>query len=135
MFAFGDEPVPPAYVAFVDDMVSATPMSVLLEFIPQFDLLDKFHVVRAFERIPTWIMGGTSDKLTSIGHARKLHAHIEGSHLVELEGGGHMPILEFKDEVNEALDELLGRGRGAGARPASGRRPRPRRRRDQLTDP
>ncbi len=107
LFAFGDRPVPPAYVAFVDDMVSATPMSVLLEFIPQFDLFDKFHVVRAFERVPTWIMGGTSDKLTSIGHARKLHANIDGSHLVELDGGGHMPILEFKDEVNAALDELI----------------------------
>ncbi|QIK65434.1 alpha/beta hydrolase [Nocardioides sp. HDW12B] len=107
VFAFGDHPVPPAYVAFVDDMISATPMSVLLEFIPQFDLLDKFHVVRAFERVPTWILGGTADKLTSIGHARKLHAHIDGSHLVVLEGGGHMPILEFKDEVNAALDDLL----------------------------
>ena len=38
---------------------------------------------------------------------RKLNKHIAGSRLVELEGGGHMPILEFKDEVNQAIDDLL----------------------------
>ena len=57
--------------------------------------------------IPTWIVCGTKDKLTSIGHARKLASRISDSHLVELEGGGHMPILEFKDEVNAALEELF----------------------------
>jgi pimeloyl-ACP methyl ester carboxylesterase len=106
-FAFGDTPVPRSYVEFVDSMISATPLKVLVEFIPEFDALDKFHVVEAFARVPTWIMCGTDDKLTSIGHARKLHAHVPGSHLVELRGGGHMPILEHKERVNEQLDVLF----------------------------
>lgn len=106
-FAFGDTPVPRSYVEFVDSMIAATPLKVLVEFIPEFDALDKFHVVEAFAQVPTWIICGTSDKLTSIGHARKLHAHVPGSHLVELRGGGHMPILEHKERVNEQLDELF----------------------------
>jgi pimeloyl-ACP methyl ester carboxylesterase len=106
-FAFGDTDVPLSYVMFVDDMISATPLGVLVEFLPQFDLLDKFHVVRAFGRIPTLIVGGTEDKLTSIGHARKLNKHIDDSRLLELKGGGHMPILEFKDEVNDGIADLL----------------------------
>jgi pimeloyl-ACP methyl ester carboxylesterase len=117
-FAFGDTDVPPSYVTFVDDMISATPLAVLVEFLPQFDLLDKFHVVRAFERIPTLIVGATKDKLTSIGHARKLNKHIEGSTLLELEGGGHMPILEFKDEVNRALEELVSTAEERGRVPS-----------------
>lgn len=106
-FAFGDEPVPAAYAAFVDRMIASTPLKVLVEFIPQFDALDKFHVVESFSAVPTWIMCGTHDRLTSIGHSRKLHSRIEGSHLVEFKGGGHMPILEFADRVNESLDQLF----------------------------
>jgi pimeloyl-ACP methyl ester carboxylesterase len=106
-FAFGDEPVPPAYVAFLDSMISATPLKVLVEFIPQFDALDKFHVVEALGEIPTWVICGTKDKLTSIGQARKLNAHIANSHLVELKGGGHMAPFEFKDRVNATLEELF----------------------------
>jgi pimeloyl-ACP methyl ester carboxylesterase len=106
-FAFGDTDVPLSYVMFVDDMISATPLAVLVEFLPQFDLLDEFHVVKALGRIPTLIVGGTQDKLTSIGHARKLNKHIDDSRLLELEGGGHMPIMEFKDEVNDGIADLL----------------------------
>ena len=106
-FAFGDDPVPRSYVEFLDSMISATPLKVLVEFIPQFDALDKFHVVAAFTRVPTWIVCGTKDKLTSIEHARKLHEHVPGSHLVELRGGGHMPIFEHKDRVNELLESLF----------------------------
>ena len=106
-FAFGDDPVPRSYVEFLDSMISATPLKVLVEFIPQFDALDKFHVVAAFSRVPTWIVCGTKDKLTSIEHARKLHEHVPGSHLVELRGGGHMPIFEHKDRVNELLESLF----------------------------
>jgi pimeloyl-ACP methyl ester carboxylesterase len=107
VFSFGNTGVPPAYVRFVDSMIAATPLQVLVEFIPQFDALDKFHVVQAFSAVPTLIISGTKDKLTSIGHARKLHAHVDGSRLVELEGGGHMPILEFSEQVNDELEELF----------------------------
>jgi pimeloyl-ACP methyl ester carboxylesterase len=106
-FAFGDRPVPTAYVEFVDRMIGSTPLQVLVQFIPQFDALDKFSVVAAFSRVPTWIVCGTDDRLTSIDHARKLNESIGDSHLVELEGGGHVPILEFKDRVNEILEQLF----------------------------
>jgi pimeloyl-ACP methyl ester carboxylesterase len=106
-FAFGDRPVPAAYVAFVDEMIGSTPLQVLVQFIPQFDALDKFSVVAAFSRVPTWIVCGTEDRLTSIDHARKLNESIADSHIVELDGGGHVPILEFKERVNETLELLF----------------------------
>ncbi|KRF18947.1 alpha/beta hydrolase [Nocardioides sp. Soil797] len=105
-FAFGSD-VPGGYVTFVDEMLSATPFEVLAEFFPSFDALDKFAVMNAFERIPTSVICGTSDKLTSIGHSRKMHQLLPGSQLVELEGAGHMVIMERHLEVNAALDELL----------------------------
>lgn len=106
-FAFGDVPVPRAWAVFLDQMIGGTPLKVLVEFIPEFDALDKYHVLAAFSRVPTWVMCGSRDKLTSIEHSRRLQEEIDGAHLVEFRGGGHMAIFEFKDRVNQALEELF----------------------------
>ncbi len=104
--AFGSD-VPTPYVEFVDEMLSRTPFEVLAEFFPNFDALDKFEVLHSFDQVPTLILAGTDDVLTSVGHSRKMAARIKGVELVEVEGAGHMVILERKDEVNAALDRLL----------------------------
>jgi pimeloyl-ACP methyl ester carboxylesterase len=104
--AFGDD-VPESYVEFVDQMLSATPFEVVAEFFPNFSGLDKFENVKALSVVPTTIICGTEDKLTSIAHSRKLHGFIAGSTLLECEGAGHMLILERHDEVNDELDRLL----------------------------
>jgi len=104
--AFGDD-VPRSYVEFVDAMLSATPFEVVAEFFPNFSALDKFETVRALSVVPTSIICGTDDKLTSMAHSRKLHAHIAGSTLLECEGAGHMVIMERHDDVNAELDRLL----------------------------
>ena len=105
-FAFGDE-VPASYVEFVDEMLSATPFEVVAEFFPTFSTLDKFETLHALSVVPTSIICGTADKITSIGHSRKLHAHIAGSTLLECDGAGHLVIMERHDEVNDELDRLL----------------------------
>ncbi|MBB6628797.1 alpha/beta hydrolase [Nocardioides sp. KIGAM211] len=106
LFAFGDA-VPAAYVRFVDEMLAATPFEVVAEFFPSFGSLDKFHAVDVLSRVPTAIICGTSDRLTSIGHSRKLKVHIDGATLLECEGAGHMVIMERHDQVNAELDQLI----------------------------
>jgi pimeloyl-ACP methyl ester carboxylesterase len=108
-FAFGDD-VPASYVEFVDNMLAATSFEVLAEFFPNFDALDKFTVLESFGRVPTYIISGTKDVLTSIGHSRKMASAIPGATLLECQGAGHMVILERKDRVNSALDELFAAG-------------------------
>ncbi len=110
-FAFGDD-VPVSYVDFVDSMLSATPFEVIADFFPNFSALDKFETVQALAEVPVSVVCGTSDKMTSVGHSRKLHATIPGSRLLELEGAGHMVILERHEEVNAELDQLLAAARG-----------------------
>ena len=105
-FAFGDQ-VPPAYLSFVDEMLSATPFEVVADFFPSFASLDKFDHVERLGAVPTSIVCGTADKLTSIGHSRKLHSRIPGSRLLECQGAGHMVILERHDQVNAELDQLI----------------------------
>ena len=104
--AFGDD-VPASYVEFVDRMLSATPFEVVAEFFPGFSELDKFEHVGVLAKVPTAVICGTEDRLTSIGHSRKLHAGIGGSTILECHGAGHMVILERSDEVNGELDKLL----------------------------
>ena len=69
--------------------------------------MDKYETLNALSEVPTSIICGTDDKLTSIGHSRKLHSRIDGSTLLECEGAGHMVIMERHDQVNAALDQLI----------------------------
>jgi pimeloyl-ACP methyl ester carboxylesterase len=105
-YAFGDD-VPGHYVDFVYDMLNATPFAVVADFYPAFASLEKFDHVEVLGKVPTTVICGTEDKVTSIGHARKLHARIPGSGLLECEGAGHMVILERHVEVNAELDDLI----------------------------
>lgn len=105
-YAFGDD-VPASYIDFMFEMLNATPFSVVADFYPAFAGLDKFDHVEVLGRVPTAIICGTHDKITGLGHSRKLHSRIPGSSLLECEGAGHMVILERHDEVNAELDDLL----------------------------
>ena len=105
-FAFGEE-VPASYVQFVDEMLARTSFAVLAEFFPHFESHDKFEILHAFAAIPTSIICGTKDLLTSIGHSRKMAKRVPSATLVEVTGAGHMVIMERADKVNAALDELV----------------------------
>lgn len=105
-FAFGDD-VPRNYLDFVDEMLAATPFEVVAEFFPSFRRLDKFDAVEVLGRVPTSIICGTADKLTAVGHSRKLHSRIAGSRLLECDGAGHMVIMERHEQVNAELDQLI----------------------------
>ncbi len=107
MFAFGGRDVPAAEVEFLDEMLAGTSFEVLAEFFPNFTQLDKFDHLSAFEKIPTTIVCGTKDKLTSIGHSRKMAERLPDATLVECEGAGHMAVFEARDQVNAALEDLF----------------------------
>ena len=104
--AFGDE-VPTSYIEFVDQMLARTSFDVLAEFFPHFDGFDKFAVLEAFESVPTVIICGDHDLLTSIGHSRKMASRLPHARLVECPGAGHMVILERPKEVHAALEQLI----------------------------
>jgi pimeloyl-ACP methyl ester carboxylesterase len=106
-FAFGSKDVPPAEVEFLDEMLAGTPFDVLAEFFPSFSTLDKFEHLAAFAQVPTTVICGTKDKLTSVGHSRKLAARIPGARLVECDGAGHMVVFEQRERVNAALEALV----------------------------
>ena len=107
MFAFGSKDVPAAHVEFLDEMLAGTSFDVLAEFFPNFSQLDKFDHLGALGKMPTTIICGTKDKLTSIGHSRKMAQRLPDAVLVECDGAGHMVIFEARDQVNAALEDLV----------------------------
>lgn len=104
--AFGG-PVPSSYVEFVDDMLAETPVAVVAEFFPGFGDLDKFDSIDVLGKVPTTIVSGTKDRITYVGHSRKLHSRIPGSTLLEFENAGHMVILERHEEITMAIEDLI----------------------------
>lgn len=107
VFSFGG-PVPGSYVRFADSMLSSTPFEVVSDFYPGFRSLDKFHSVGVLGAVPTVVVCGTADRLTSIGHSRKLADRIPGARLTEVEGAGHLVLLERHEVVTAELDRLIG---------------------------
>ena len=107
-YAFGSD-VPASYLDFTYDMLDKTPFSVVADFFPAFASLDHWIHLEPFGRVPTSVICGTRDKITGIGHSRKLHATISGSELLECRDAGHMVVLESHTEVNDELDDLIAR--------------------------
>jgi pimeloyl-ACP methyl ester carboxylesterase len=57
--------------------------------------------------VPTLIVVGTEDALTPPSDAETMHAKIEGSRLVKIEGAGHVSNVERPEDFNRALGEFL----------------------------
>ena len=64
------------------------------------DILPNFN-------FPVVIIHGLADKIIPIERAREVQAMVKGSHLVEIEGAGHMPMMEAPQVTAEALKTLL----------------------------
>ncbi len=108
-YAFGSSDVPASYVDFTYAMLDRTPFSVVADFFPAFASLDHWTHLEHLARVPTSVICGTRDKITSVSHSRKLHAAIHGSELLECPDAGHMVVLESHTEVNDELDHLIAR--------------------------
>ena len=57
-------------------------------------------------RFPVMIIHGDADALIPVDRAREVKVAVPGSHYVELNGIGHVPMLEAVKETAEALKRL-----------------------------
>jgi pimeloyl-ACP methyl ester carboxylesterase len=105
-YAFGGE-VDPELVDFTDAMLSATPVGVVADFFPDFAQHDRYAALSVLREVPTLVVCGTRDLITPIEHSRLLADRLPSAELLELEGAGHLAILERASEVNRGLESLL----------------------------
>ena len=71
----------------------------MAERIDSTPLLSAFH-------FPVVIIHGESDALIPIDRAREVKAALPQAHLVEIQGAGHIPMLESNEQTAEALKHL-----------------------------
>jgi pimeloyl-ACP methyl ester carboxylesterase len=74
-------------------------LKAMAERIDSTPLLSTFH-------FPVVIIHGDSDALIPIDRAREIKAALPHAHLVEIQGAGHMPMMEAKEQTAEALKHL-----------------------------
>lgn len=108
VFAFGDD-VPAEYVEFVDEMLAGTPFGVIAEFFPGFRALDKYTALQSLVDVPTVVIGGGRDRITSIHHSYRMAKLLPTARFIELPTAGHMVILEAADKVNKEIERLVPR--------------------------
>jgi 3-oxoadipate enol-lactonase len=63
-------------------------------------------------KVPTLLVFGSDDKLTTPELGRRMQAQIEGSEFVEIEDAGHLCNIEKPDIFNAAVLKFLTRHRG-----------------------
>ena len=67
--------------------------------------MDSTPLLSSF-KFPVVIIHGEADALIPIDRAREVKKAIPQAHLVELNGAGHMPMMEAKEETGRALKQL-----------------------------
>lgn len=107
-YSFGSS-VPVEVAEFSVDMINATPLEVVGEFLPTFDQHDKRDALAALHGIEVLVMVGKSDKMTPLDHSFEIVRRVPHAELVVLEETGHMLMLERPDEVNRELIALYER--------------------------
>ena len=129
-------PVPSSLVRFSAAMIAATPIEVVSEFMPTFDVHDKREALAVLDGIEALVLSGAKDLLTPLEHSEEIVRRLPGAEHVVIPDAGHLVMLERPHEVNLHVDALLVRARralelgasgggGAGSRRRGTRRPRP----------
>ncbi len=117
MYSFGSRDVDPGVARFAERLIEATPIDVVAEFYPAFQVHDKTAALQRFTDIPVTVVAGDKDMITPAAHSIAIKEALPSAELVVLESTGHLMMLERPETVTRLLTELLART-GAVAVPA-----------------
>lgn len=117
-YSFGSRDVDPAVARFAERLIEATPIDVVAEFYPAFEIHDKSAALQQFADLPVTVIAGDTDMITPPGHSEVIKAALPGAELTILESAGHLVMLEYPETVTALLSELLVRA-GALAAPTN----------------
>lgn len=112
-------PVPASVVRFSAAMIAATPIEVVAEFMPTFDLHDKRKALAVLDGIEALVLSGDRDLLTPPEHSAEIVRRMPGAEHVLVPDAGHLVMLEHPDVVNRHVGDLLVRAERALGRPCA----------------
>jgi len=93
--------------ALVEEGMQIGPAVTLNDYLycDKFDIMEKVHTIK----LPTLAICGGEDKKTPVKYTKYLTDKIEGATQVVVDGTSHWVHLEKPKEVNQAIEEFLGR--------------------------
>ncbi|HSF26895.1 MAG TPA: alpha/beta hydrolase [Actinomycetes bacterium] len=117
-WAFGS-PVPASLVRFATEMITSTPLEVIADFYPAFDVLDEMDSLEVLNQgVETLVLVGDHDQLTPLEHSSAIVAAVHGAELVVVPHAGHLVMLEHPAVVTAHLRGLVHRATRALPRSA-----------------
>lgn len=111
--AFGDEAVDPALVELMYVMIRATSFEVMTDFLAVFGTHNRYAALAGLRFAKALVIGSDGDHLIQFQHSEAIAALLPDAELVQVQGSGHMTMLEQPKRVNEHLLDLLTQCTGA----------------------
>lgn len=109
-YLFGRDDAAPDDVRRVQDLLEQTPLPVTMAFYATFLDHDESAALPVIARVPVTVVAATHDRLTPVGHGRRLAEEIgAAAELVVVDGAGHSVNLTRTAVVDAAFLRLLDR--------------------------
>ena len=99
--------VPPGLVDFAAEMLAATPLEVVTEYLPSLSDHDRRDALPAMRAAATLVVGAEQDLMTPIEHTYVITEELPDAAVHIVDPGGHMVLLEHPEEVTGWLRDLL----------------------------
>lgn len=112
-YSFGSQ-VSPDITKFTVEMINATPIEVIAEFLPGLEAHEKTQALSAMLNTKVLVMVGESDIQTPPEHSAEIARLLPNAELQILPETGHMIMLERHSEVTHALLILIDQVRERG---------------------
>ena len=101
--------VSPSLVRLTARMNANTPIEAVAAFLPLFGPdLDLRGAITRMRRVPTAVLGASGDLLLPVEHSREIAALLPRADYVEVNGSGHMALMERHDIATAQAQRLLG---------------------------
>jgi pimeloyl-ACP methyl ester carboxylesterase len=101
---FGDRPTPLGVELARDIVANMDPDATAASIVPLLGHDARASLPRV--TLPTMVMVGSEDRVTPPAQARKIASLISGAELIELDGPGHMIMLERPARLHQAIRKL-----------------------------
>ena len=107
--SFDDPEIDPATTKFVNDMISATRIEVVADFLPALLAHDKAGALEVLADTDVEVVCGDHDVMLPLAHSRAIAEALPHARLTVVEGTGHMVLLEKPELVDAVLAGLVQR--------------------------
>jgi pimeloyl-ACP methyl ester carboxylesterase len=107
--AFGSRDVSPSLVDFLLELLDATPVRVLADFVDTLGTHNRYAALAGLKHTHVLVISGDADRMTTFEHSERIAIELPDADLVRVHGAGHMAIFEQPQLINDHLVMLLQR--------------------------